>query len=276
MMAEYPGTATEAFIMTGSNPFDPEHLDRLERDCMVAPLLVGDIQANGISGRDAKVNIHLVSASKGQLRVWEMPERHASVKRRYIVVVDVGGRANTSDYSVIAVMSMRQAKQPAVVVAQWRGHIDHDRLAWKAMQLAKFYNDALLVIESNTLTNEAARAGESEYILRELHTVYGPIYKRESGQLGFHTNVKTKRMAVTALIAALRDGSYVERDLDAVNEMRDYEERKGCYAARPGKHDDILMTRAIGLCVMDDKRVRVGENPVKKDFSMDNGISTAV
>ena len=275
MMAEYPGSATEAFSMTGSNPFDPEHLDRLEQGCAVAPLMVGDIQANGITGAEAKVNIHLVAASKGLLRVWALPERSTPVKRRYMVVVDVGGRADSSDYSVIAVMAMRQEGGPATVVAQWRGHIDHDRLAWKAMQLAKFYNDALLVVESNTLTNEAARAGESEYILRELHSVYGNVYKRESGQLGFHTNVKTKRMAVTALIAALRDGTLVERDQDAVNEMRDYEERNGCYAARPGKHDDILMTRAIGLCVMDDKRLKAIDSPIDRSFTMDNGIATS-
>ena len=85
--------------------------------------------------------------------------------------------------------------------------------------------------------------------------VYGNIYKRESGQLGFHTNVKTKRAAIVALIAALRDRTYIERDRDAVNEMRDYEDQGSCYAARPGKHDDILMTRAIGLLLLEDKRI---------------------
>lgn len=276
MMAEYPGSATEAFAVTGNNPFDPEHLDRLEKGCILPPLLVGDIQARGRRGLAAKVDIRLVKASNGLLQVWELPQGQQAHLRRYMVVVDVGGRADTSDYSVIAVMAMRQGTLPATVVAQWRGHIDHDMLAWKAMQLAKFYNDALLVIESNTLTNEAARAGESEYILQELHSVYGNIYRRPSGQLGFHTNVKTKRKAVTALIAALRDASYVERDQVAVNEMRDYELRNGCYAARPGKHDDVLMTRAIALCVMSDERLNLDGQPVGKTFSYDNGVVSRV
>ena len=123
------------------------------------------------------------------------------------------------------------------------------------MQLALFYNSALLVIESNTLTNEAARAGESEYILKRVFRYYGNVYQRDSRHLGFHTNVKTKRAAITALIRSVRDGSYIERDIDAVNEMRDYREHNGRYGARAGKHDDILMTRAIGLLVMEDKRV---------------------
>jgi len=261
LMAEYPDTASEAFATSGHNPFDRENLDRLSKGCSRFPVLVGDIQADGQSGEMAKRNIHLVKESQGLLKVWEMPEVNGLVKVRYMVVVDVGGRSDDSDYSVIAVWRLSTVSSKAAIVAQWRGHIDHDQLGWKAMQLAKFYNTAPLVIESNTLTNEAARTGESDYILEKLSRVYGWIYKRKSGQLGFHTNVKTKRKAVTALIAAVRDGSYIERDIDAVNEMRNYEERNGIYAARLGKHDDILMTRAIGLLVMDDERVKDSNVP---------------
>jgi hypothetical protein len=124
------------------------------------------------------------------------------------------------------------------------------------MQLAKFYNDALLAVESNTLTNEAARAGESDFILEKVQQVYGNVYERAPRKLGFHTNTKTKRKAVTELIVALRDGTYLERDIDAVNEMRNYEEVNGRYAARQGKHDDILMTRAIGLYIMHEPCIK--------------------
>ena len=252
MMAEYPGSASEAFSLTGGNPFEREDLDRLEKNCVVEPMLVGDIQGAGLSGNEAKRGVHLVRASHGLLKVWEMPRQDGPVKAKYMVVVDVGGRADSSDYSVIAVWRRREMGHKPAIVAQWRGHIDHDLLAWKAMQLAVLYNKALLVVESNTLTNEAARAGESDYILKSVHRVYNNVYQRGPRKLGFHTNAKTKNKAIAALIKALRDGSYVERDIEAVNEMRDYEERNGRYAARPGKHDDILMTRAIGLSVMDD------------------------
>ena len=255
MMAEYPSNASEAFITSGFSPFAPEHLDELERSC-IPPVFVGDIQADGQRGREAKENIRLIAASNGLLKVWEHPERNRPVKTRYLTVVDVGGRSDSSDWSVIAVWRMRDSNRHAVIVAQWRGHIDHDQLAWKAMQLSKYYNDALLAVESNTLVNEAARAGESEYILRAVNGVYGNIYERGRFKLGFHTNAKTKRMAITALIEAVRDGSYIERDQDAVNEMRYYEEHNGRYAARAGKHDDILMTRAIGLLLMDEKKVK--------------------
>ncbi len=256
MMAEYPTTATEAFTATGNNPFAPEHLDRLERQCPPAALLTGDIQADGATGSAAKANVHLVAATNGLLKVWEQPECGGAVATRYMAVVDVGGRSVDSDYSVIAVWRLPMPSRPAAIVAQWRGHIDHDMLAWKAMQLALYYNRALLVVESNTLTNEAARAGESDYILHRVNKVYGCVYQRPNHKLGFHTNVKTKSQAIAALVGAVRDGKYVERDLDAVNEMRDYQDLGGGrYAARAGKHDDILMTRAIGLLLMEEGQV---------------------
>lgn len=254
MMAEYPTSASEAFAATGSCPFLPEDLDRLEERCM-APVFMGDIQGDALHGEDAKRGIHLVKDAAQLLKVWEQPDCDPVSHVRYIAVVDVGGRSANSDYSVIAVWRVGDGRRPHAIVAQWRGHIDHDLLAWKAMQLAKYYNNALLAVESNTLTNESARAGQSDYILQEVGRVYGSVYLREGRKLGFHTNVKTKGMAIAYLIAALRDGSYVERDLDAVNEMRDYEERNGRYSARRGKHDDILMTRAIGLYLLHDKRV---------------------
>ena len=269
MMAEYPTSDSEAFATSGHNPFPREHLDNLEEGCMQQPVLVGDIQADGQSGEEAKHNIHLVKASNGLLKVWEMPERHTAVKMRYMVVVDVGGRAESSDFSVVAVWRVKTADRKAAIVAQWRGHIDHDELAWKAMQIAKYYNNAWLVVESNTLTNEAARAGESDYILEQVNRVYGWVYQRAPRKFGFHTNVKTKRKAVTALIAALRDGTYIERDQEAVNEMRCYEEHNGRYAARPGKHDDILMTRAIGLYLIDDKRVNSDAAPPDHSLAAD-------
>ena len=86
-----------------------------------------------------------------------MPEKEDDdgeiVTDRYLTVVDIGGRSNKADWSVIVVfdrMFMVDGGKP-MVVAQWYGHCDIDRLAWRAAQIASFYNNSLLVIESNTL-----------------------------------------------------------------------------------------------------------------------------
>ena len=277
MMSEFPSSASEAFSTTGLCPFDRKLLDNLSLTCDMPPVLVGDIQGKGQEGLEAKQDIHLVRLENGRLKVWEQPERDAPVKTQYLVVVDVGGRADTSDYSVIAVWRVADSTRRAVIVAQWRGHIDHDMLGWKSMQLAIYYNNAALVIECNTLINEAARAGESEYILQKLNRVYGRLYKYGGKTLGFHTNVKTKRKAISALIEAVRDGKYIERDIGAVNEMCDYQEINCRYAARPGKHDDILMTRAIGILVMQEETFAgKKEPPPVASLTTDGWLATPV
>ena len=274
MMAEFPSNPSEAFITTGSNPFVPEDLDRLEEGCSRPPVFTGDIQGDGLIGEAAKSNIHLVKDPGQLLKVWELPMTNTAVKVKYQTVVDVGGRSAGSDYSVIAVWRVGDEARKSAIVAQWRGHIDHDLLAWKAMQLSVFYNNALLVVESNTLTNEAARAGLSDYILEEVKQVYKFLYLRDGQKLGFHTNVKTKGMAIAYLIAAVRDGRYEERDVEAVNEMRDYEDHNGKYSSRPGKHDDILMTRAIGLYVLNDKRVYGSKSSPDLSLTYDSWMTT--
>ena len=144
------------------------------------------------------------------------------------------------------------------MVAQWRGHIDHDILTWKSAQIARWYANALLVIESNTL--ETANGGENSlYTLSQLNGVYHNLYRRPrlaqasdslESKIGFHTNRATKSLIITHLIAMVRDSGYVERCNDACNELTTYEQLpNGSYAAKVGHHDDILMTRAIALYV---------------------------
>jgi hypothetical protein len=149
-----------------------------------------------------------------------------------------------------------------VVVAQWYGHIDMDMLAWKAAQIAAFYDNALLVIESNTLeTHDKERQVDGDmsgYILNQIKDVYSNLYARkqsdeeiqegEPKKYGFHTNVATKPKIISTLVKVIREQLYVERDSRCLDEYLCYEKKKnGAFGAITGKHDDLLMTRAIGL-----------------------------
>ena len=136
------------------------------------------------------------------------------------------------------------------MVAQWRGHCDHDLLADKAMAMAFYYNEALLVVEANSLEG-GLNCGAGQFILQRLGNEYMRLYRREGGRVGFHTNRATKEMAVTALIEGVRELAYIERDTMACDELLTYEQRAdGSYAAKPGCHDDVLMRRAIALYVL--------------------------
>ncbi|MBP5498617.1 MAG: hypothetical protein J6X81_04540 [Muribaculaceae bacterium] len=247
MMAEFPSNDIEAFNTTGRMVFDIGRLTEFAKTCR-EPAEVGDIAADYKS----LTNIRWVPAKNGLMQMWRKPEA-SNVRHRWVVTVDVGGRSESSDFSVISVIDRGECLgDKAEVVAQWRGHIDHDLLAWKAAQTARFYSNALLVVESNTLECEMTEGDSSEFVLAVLARKYHHIYHRpQSGRPGFQTNRETKQAAISTLIEYVRDGLYVERDREAVNEMSWYEvKQNGGYGAKRGKHDDILMTRAIGLTVV--------------------------
>ena len=55
-------------------------------------------------------------------------------------------------------------------------------------------------------------------------------------------------MVISTLVRVVREGLYIERDEACVDEFLTYERRaNGSFGAITGKHDDMLMTRAIGL-----------------------------
>lgn len=245
MQAEFPADDIEAFTNSGRNVFSSEAVERLRRACL-PPAARGDVAGDVF-----------VADSTGALAVWEHPVRGAA----YVVTVDVGGRSAKADWSVVAVL--KRGVQPEVV-AQWRGHTDHDLLARHAEAVARYYNRALLVPESNTFETAdggaASDANSSTFVLARLAARYPNVYRRRSfdratntvGQLiGFHTNRSTKGMIIDGLIEAVREGAYIERDSEACNELATYELLpNGAYAARQGYHDDILMTRAIALHII--------------------------
>lgn len=252
MMAEFPSNDIEAFVGTDRCVFDLNQLSDFSTH-VSAPQRRGDITAYG-NGR----GVEFVDEAAGALWMWKDREP-SGVRSRYLVVVDVGGRSDKADYSVIVVMDTHRdnAGLRPEVVAQWRGHIDHDLLAAKAMHIARYYDNALLVIESNTLETENTDCDAGQFILDELSRQYRNIYYRPNRRPGFQTNKRTKHRAVYALVRAVRECTYVERDQEAINEMSTYERTpKGKFEAKKGHHDDIVMTRAIALAVMQEEMTK--------------------
>ena len=265
MASEYPSDDIEAFVHSGTMVFDKYKVEAFKKYCK-EPRFVGDVYADADEGKNALKNLRFVEDRQGVLWVWEMPEIDGEEKMngRYLMVVDVGGRSSKADWSVIVVFDrlfMAEGGRPAVV-AQWRGHQDIDLLAWKAAQIAAFYDNSLLVIESNTLeTHDKERdvdGDQSQFILNQIKGVYPNLYARKQSEedilqglptkYGFHTNVATKPMIISSLVKVIRENLYVERDIQCLNEYLTYEKKpNGAYGAIIGMHDDLLMTRAIGL-----------------------------
>ena len=267
MASECPTDDNEAFVYSGQKVFDSFQVRAL-RDTCRPPKYIGDIYADTDQGKGAMQNVRFSVDQTGRLCVWDKPETSPTqrITDRYLVVVDIGGRSSKADYSVICVFDriyLADGERPEVV-AQWYGHIDMDLLAWKAAQIAQWYDNALLVIESNTLeTKDRDRmvdGEQSEFILSQIKEAYPNLYARKQKEedivqgkprkYGFHTNVSTKPKIISHLIKMVRERAYIERDERTLDEMLTYELKpNGAYGAIAGKHDDLLMTRAIGLWI---------------------------
>lgn len=284
MAAEAPSDDIEAFKHSGQKVFSEYYIHQLEPECR-PPRFIGEIESTitldeedfkrfkyrpnqAFNGRNMLADLKFFPDKQGSLWIWDMPEYFddCRITNRYLVVVDIGGRSNKADFSVIVVFDrywMMEGGRPAVV-AQWYGHIDHDVLAWKAAKIAKFYDNALLVIESNTLeTRDKDRdvdGDQSGFILNQIKESYSNLYERSAEEdavfegathrYGFHTNVKTKPIIISHLNTILREKAYIERDKRCLAEYMVYEKKpNGSLGAASKHHDDLLMTRAIGLYI---------------------------
>lgn len=261
MHAEYPSNPTEAFASTGRAIFALEKLEKM-RKYVMSPAFRGEVVGNATVGPRSLTGLHFVEDSLGKLEVWEKPSPSARMSDRYVVAVDIGGRSHSADYSVIAVFDRAGLLEgdKIKVVAQWRGHADHDIIAWRSAAIARWYGNALLVIESNTLECDNIGGDPSLCVLNEIQQSYTNLYYRcdpESGnaRVGFHTNRATKTMIVNKLLTYVRDALYTERSAEAIEEMAVFEDRGTSFGAAEGNHDDIVMTRALGLFVADSLSV---------------------
>lgn len=275
MASEFPSDDIEAFKHSGQKVFNQYKVEELRKTCK-APKYIGDVYGKAAKGKEALEGLGFSQDKQGVLKVYALPETDFKVSNRYLTVVDIGGRSNKSDPSVILVLDRfwMIEGEPPEVVAEWHGHIDHDLLAWKAAQIACFYNKSLLVFESNTLeTKDKERDTDGqhlEYILNQIGDIYPNLYARQQSEediaagapkkWGFHTNTLTKPLIIDNLVTVIREGSYIERVMECVDEYLCYEKKaNGSFGAISGKHDDRLMTRAIGLFIcfsaMDPPRI---------------------
>ncbi|MBP5388812.1 MAG: hypothetical protein J6Y27_00485 [Bacteroidales bacterium] len=268
MCNEAPETAEQAFFTAGNHVFDPFQVAEKAQKCR-APKFVGDLVAEGQKGAEALRNIQFVPNSTGDLRIWEKPD-DSPVLDRYLVVLDPRrGASEGADPACITVFD-RLLMMPDFglggrpgVVAEMNYKADPDLQAYDAMRLAQWYGGALLVIESNTLEQMNAERNNGidtfEYILDIVSELYDNLYMRSAPEedvdgnivykWGFQTNRSTKPKIINFMKESLRDGLWDEPSKTCCAQMASYMEDHGKTDAEHGKHDDAVMSRAIGLWI---------------------------
>lgn len=260
MCSEFPSTPEEAFQTSGRPAHDPLYVRQL-RPFVREPLYVGELLADAPYGPEALRNIHFVPSAAGTFSVWKMPDTARRIADRYVVALDIGGRSPQADWSVISVIDRIALLDGGVeeCIATYRFHLDQDLTVWRAVQVAHWYDHALLAVEANSLNPKGQEGDHTLTILDTIREHYDNLFARtdpariregEPLKYGFHTNAASKTDLVTQMTRRLREILYIERDKRALDEIAWYELKPdGSYGAVEGKHDDIYMSRAIALKV---------------------------
>lgn len=266
MKSEFPSTDIEAFQSTGHGYFNDRYLEECYQSCK-EPLIVGEIVSPASTLDKSKYlsNLRIEPNNRGHLKVWSDVDRSIDMRDRYVVCVDLGKGATDAADSSIACVFDRYWQQDGEdgypeVVAEWAGkESETDLLAWRIAQIAAYYNNALLVIESNTI--DSSKESRFRAVLDEIKDYYPNLYKRSivnktdvgttgGFRYGWNTNHQSKEEICADLDWALREGMYVERCREAVDEMKIFERKAdGSLGNVEGKHnhDDRVITRALGV-----------------------------
>ena len=168
---------------------------------------------------------------------------------RYVIGVDAAAGLAKGDFSVAAVLNVKRNEY----VARISGRIPPDLFAEQLMQLGKRYNNALIGVE---------RASHGHAILKILlernypelfyHTDYDTVAGREVTEPGWRTNVKTKPIMVSSLVAAIRAEDIQIWSNNFFDEASGYIWDEDKKRATPFGHDDELDAVMIALQMRED------------------------
>ena len=260
MQEQFPSTADEAFVTSGRKAHHPLHIKQMEM-FVKEPAFIGEMFADAPSGAEAiNKSLEYKEIANGEFWIWKKPDTSRLYNNRYVVSLDIGGASAKADWSVIRVLDRLPMMNGGVpeFVATYRFHMDQDLTAWRAVQVAKYYCDALLVVESNSLNRFQTEGNFTSTVLDIISHVYPNLYYRDDPtkikeglptHYGFQTG-RNKSELVSIMTTGLREMGFIERDQRMLNECGWYElKQDGSYGAIDGQHDDIYMSSAINLWV---------------------------
>ena len=232
---EYPCTPEEAFLSSGRPVFDPDIVARRMKE-VKDPIATLALESTGPDEwRDWDWRHH----PAGELRVYH-PH---SEKEDYFIGADVGEGKKGRDYSVATVLDGRRRE-----VAKWRAQIDPDQFTAVLYFLAKFYNDAQLVVELNNhgILPNSRLSKDYHYPNLYYTTEIDKITEKESTTFGFRTTVKSKPLIIDQLRARQRSGDIEINDKVTLGEMQTFIiHENGEMKAENGCFDDSVIALAL-------------------------------
>jgi len=118
------------------------------------------------------------------------------------------------------------------------------------LKVAKYYNEALLGVESNNqgLAVLQYLRGYSNLYYR---TTFDESKQKRTKKMGWRTDGKTKPMMISELAPMIRQHQVIVVDEETKSELMSYVNNDGKFEAQSGAHDDLVI--ALAICVQINK-----------------------
>ena len=239
---EYPASPGEAFLHSGTGVFDNEQIVlRLER--LPEP-----------AGRGEFTDGEWTESETGAITLYELPEDGVP----YVLGGDTAGEG--SDYFTAIVIDNVTGR----IAAKLRQKYSEPEYVRQIYALGRFYNDALVAIETNFSTYPVMKLQEMEYsnqYSREREDTYTRQMRKS---YGFRTDRQSRPRAIANLVEVFSSHPEWFSDRELLEEMLTF-----CYnedhrpEALAGKHDDLVMGAAITYAVRHQQRMTVLTEPEK-------------
>jgi hypothetical protein len=278
---ENPASPEEAFISSGRPFFSGILVAKAIKAAEAAPEpVLGTLRGSDWLERRTRAGtirvpqtalwVPQTDASRDEqlLEVWEHPvtlESQAGLPSgerqqpgAYVVAADVAeGAADTfeeGDFHAITVWDHRTRLQ----VAQYESRIDRHLLPLWLLLICRYYNDAWLAVEVNSVgaSVQDPIAKDYRYSRNYRRRKANQLGKDVTSLIGWRTDPTTKAIAEDCMGQALEgDSRGGIRSLRFARQLTTYvRDEKGRRGAMPGEHDDLLMSGMIAHAVMEEMR----------------------
>jgi hypothetical protein len=223
-----PSCWEEAFVATGDLFFNKDALKKQE---IKKPLLGNIVKEEGryVFRQDPA----------GAFSLYEFPERGG----QYVIAGDPAEGLTDGDKSAALVLN----KRTNVIACVFNHNVPPEDFEEVLIKLGNFYNEGTIACENK---------GYGYSINQGLYKRYGKVYrkvktkkgfKEPTLELGWNTNASSRPTMLAQLAEEIKDGSTQLLDKDLINQCWTFinNPKTKKPEAEKGKHDDLVMARAI-------------------------------
>jgi hypothetical protein len=228
---EYPATPDEAFVVSGANVFNIEKLMGL-----IPQPILKQMEFNFESQM-------MEDAPRGSIEIYKYPTFEDSFAIAGDVALGVG-----KDYSSAIVMN----KEKEICAVYRNNTIDPSKFGDVLFYLGRYYNNALLAVESNSMGIATLnRLTQMNYVNLYYQTKIANVSKEEGSRVGWRTTSASKPAIIGFLKSAIENDEVWIPSRTVIGELMNYvADDNGKTNAIVGHNDDTVIALAIVLEVI--------------------------